>query len=46
MDVALGLANADGTRREPPALQADIVLLDVNIDVDDKPFAKGTQLGT
>uniref|UniRef100_A0A7S4MRU2 Response regulatory domain-containing protein n=1 Tax=Prymnesium polylepis TaxID=72548 RepID=A0A7S4MRU2_9EUKA len=46
VDVALGLANADGTRREPPALQADIVLLDVNIDVDDKPFAKGTQLGT
>jgi len=44
VDVALGLVNGDGTRCNPPAPPADLVLFDVHIDVDNRPFVKGTQL--
>ena len=39
IDIALGMGVEDGSR-------ADLVLLDVNLDVDDKPYARGDAMAT
>jgi len=45
VDVALGLCLTDGTPVQPQsAVHADLVLLDVNMDIGSRPYANGCDL--